>query len=141
MPRDFDWPAAKIQLRATILSGITPLGIPRIVKVWCIHLKEGEALFSGQFIQQSVARKPGHMIQPPFSISAARAALCTTWMIALAILWLTLTPQALPKSQSLPLDKVAHMAAVTALVLPVTWMAPRSPWLLVPLALGLGGAI
>ena len=117
MPRDFDWPAAKNQLRASSLSGITPLGIPRIVKVWCIHLKEGEALFSGQFIQQSVARKPCHMIQPPFfSISAARAALCTTWMIALAILWLTLTPQVLPKSQSLPLDKVAHMAAFTALV-------------------------
>jgi VanZ family protein len=82
------------------------------------------------------------MIQPlVFSISAARAALCATWMIASAILWFTLTPQALPKSQILPLDKVAHMAAFTALVLPVACMAPRSLWLLVPLALGLGGAI
>ena len=82
------------------------------------------------------------MIEPPvFSISAARAALCTTWMIALAILWLTLTPQALPKRQSLPLDKVAHMAAFTALVLPVAWMAPRRLRLFVPLAQGLGGAV
>ena len=82
------------------------------------------------------------MILPPiFSISAARVAFCATWMIALIILWFTLTPQALPKSQSLPLDKVAHIAAFTALVLPVAWMAPRSLWLLVPLALGLGGAI
>ena len=60
------------------------------------------------------------MILPPiFPISAARAALCATWMIALIILWFTLTPQALP----------------------VAWMAPRSLWLLVPLALGFGGAI
>ena len=80
-------------------------------------------------------------LPPIFPISAARAALCATWMIALIILWFTLTPQALPKSQSLPLDKVAYIAAFTALVLPVAWMAPRSLWLLGPLALGLGGAI
>tara|TARA_B110000503_G_C7079101_1_gene384336 strand:+ start:866 stop:1102 length:237 start_codon:yes stop_codon:yes gene_type:complete len=56
--RDLDRLVAKIQPRAAILSGVTPLGIPRIVKVWCIQLKEGEALFQANLYNRASPESP-----------------------------------------------------------------------------------
>lgn len=70
-------------------------------------------------------------------------ALAVTATIALgtAIIWLTLTPQDLPKIDTLPLDKLAHLAAFTALILPSAIMRPRFLWWTFPLAALLGFSI
>ena len=70
-------------------------------------------------------------------------ALAVTATIALgtAIIWLTLTPQDLPKFDTLPLDKLAHLAAFAALILPSAILRPRFLWWTFPLAALLGFSI
>ena len=67
-------------------------------------------------------------------------ALLATIAFAAVISWLTLTPQDLPKVDDLPVDKLAHIAAFAALIMPSAVLRPRFLWWTLPLAtlLGLG---
>lgn len=68
-------------------------------------------------------------------------ALGATIAVGVAILWFTLTPQALPENGALPLDKLAHLVAFALLILPTAWGYPHALAITLPLALVLGGAI
>ena len=68
-------------------------------------------------------------------------AVTATFTLGLTISWLTLTPQNLPKVDTLPVDKLAHVAAFTALILPSAILRPRFLWWTFPLAALLGFSI
>ena len=68
-------------------------------------------------------------------------AVAATIALGTAIIWLTLTPQDLPKIDTLPVDKLAHVAGFTALILPSAIMRPRFLWWTLPLAALLGFSI
>lgn len=70
-----------------------------------------------------------------------RLALVLTIALGIAILWLTLRPQTLPEFGRLPLDKVAHLLAFAALILPTAWLYPRALFVTLPMAVLLGAAI
>lgn len=62
-----------------------------------------------------------------------------TVAMAVAILLVTLTPVRFPGPAGS--DKLYHFAGFGALVLPAALVRPRWLWVVVPLAIGLGGAI
>jgi len=64
-----------------------------------------------------------------------------TVAIGLVVLWATLNPRALPETETVPLDKLAHAAAFALLILPSAWGYPQALIVTVPAALFLGGAI
>ncbi len=64
-----------------------------------------------------------------------------TIILGAAILWTTMTPQQLPQWNDLPIDKLVHLAAFAALILPTAWGYPQALVVTLPLAIGLGGAI
>ena len=68
-------------------------------------------------------------------------AVTATVTLGLTISWLTLTPQDLPKVDTLPVDKLAHVAAFAALILPSAILRPRFLWWIFPLAALLGFSI
>ena len=68
-------------------------------------------------------------------------AVTATLAQGIAISWLTLTPQDLPKVDTLPVDKLAHVAAFAALILPSAILRPRFLWWIFPLAALLGFSI
>ena len=68
-------------------------------------------------------------------------AVTATLALGIAISWLTLTPQDLPKVDTLPVDKLAHVAAFAALILPSAILRPRFLWWIFPLAALLGFSI
>ena len=69
-------------------------------------------------------------------------AVTATFALGIAISWLTLTPQDLPDlGPTLPVDKLAHVAAFTALILPSSILRPRFLWWTFPLAALLGFSI
>ena len=68
-------------------------------------------------------------------------AVSATVALGLSVSWLTLTPQDLPKIDTLPVDKLAHVAAFTALILPSAILRPRFLWWTFPLAALLGFSI
>ena len=68
-------------------------------------------------------------------------AVSATVALGLSVSWLTLTPQDLPKVDTLPVDKLAHVAAFTALILPSAILRPRFLWWTFPLAALLGFSI
>ena len=68
-------------------------------------------------------------------------AVTATFTLGLTISWLTLTPQNLPKVDTLPVDKLAHVAAFTALILPSAILRPRFLWWIFPLAALFGFSI
>jgi VanZ family protein len=70
-----------------------------------------------------------------------RLAVLLTIVLGVAIVWITLTPQSLPESGAIPLDKIAHLVAFTALILPTAWLYPRALFVTLPLAVLLGAAI
>lgn len=62
--------------------------------------------------------------------------------LGIVISWLTLTPQDLPDlGPSLPVDKLAHVAAFTALILPSAILRPQFLWWTFPIAALLGFSI
>ena len=65
-------------------------------------------------------------------------AVLATVALGLSVSWLTLTPQDLPKVDTLPVDKLAHVAAFAALILPSAILRPRFLWWTFPLAALLG---
>lgn len=77
----------------------------------------------------------------PYARLISIFALTTTAALAALICWLTLTPQDLPKVQSLPTDKLAHILAFAALIAPVAVLRPRFLWWILPLAALLGFGI
>jgi hypothetical protein len=89
--------------------------------------------------------KQGTMKQGAIKLTSAafrhRLALSLTIALSIAILWLTLRPQTLPDFGSLPLDKIAHLVAFAALILPTAWLYPRALVVTLPLAVLLGAAI
>ena len=68
-------------------------------------------------------------------------AVTATFALGLAVSWLTLTPQDLPKFYALPIDKLAHVAAFTALILPSAILRPQFLWWTFPIAALLGFSI
>lgn len=68
-------------------------------------------------------------------------AVTATLTLGTAVTWLTLTPQDLPKVDTLPIDKLAHVAAFTALIMPSAILRPRFLWWTFPLAALLGFSI
>ena len=69
-------------------------------------------------------------------------AVTATLTLGMVISWLTLTPQDLPDlGPTLPVDKLAHMAAFAALILPSSILRPRFLWWTFPLAALLGFSI
>ena len=68
-------------------------------------------------------------------------AVTATVALGLSVSWLTLTPQDLPKVDTLPVDKLAHVAAFTALILPSAILRPRFLRWTFPLAALLGFSI
>ena len=69
-------------------------------------------------------------------------AVTATVTLGVVISWLTLTPQDLPDlGPTLPVDKLAHVAAFTALILPSAILRPRFLWWTFPLAALLGFGI
>lgn len=69
-------------------------------------------------------------------------ALASTAALGGVICWLTLTPQDWSeRSTSLPADKLAHIAAFAALVLPSAILRPSFLWWTIPLAAALGVGI
>ena len=69
-------------------------------------------------------------------------AVTATVTLGVVISWLTLTPQDLPDlGATLPVDKLAHVAAFTALILPSSILRPRFLWWTFPLAAVLGFSI
>ena len=68
-------------------------------------------------------------------------AVLATVALGLSVSWLTLTPQDLPKVDTLPVDKLAHVAAFAALILPSAILRPRFLWWTFPLAALLGFSI
>ena len=69
-------------------------------------------------------------------------AVTATLALGIAISWLTLTPQDLPDlGPTLPVDKLAHMAAFAALILPSAVLRPRFLWWTFPLTALLGFSI
>jgi len=68
-------------------------------------------------------------------------AITATFAFGIVISWLTLTPQDLPKVDTLPVDKLAHVAAFTALILPSAILRPRFLWWTFPFAALLGFSI
>ena len=69
-------------------------------------------------------------------------AVTATVILGLTISWLTLTPKDLPDlGPTLPVDKLAHMAAFAALILPSAVLRPRFLWWIFPLAALLGFSI
>ena len=74
------------------------------------------------------------------TVTAIAAA--ATLALGIAISWLTLTPQDLPDlGPTLPVDKLAHVAAFAALILPSAILRPRFLWWTFPLAALLGCSI
>ena len=69
-------------------------------------------------------------------------AVTATFALGIAISWLTLSPQDLPDlGANLPVDKLAHVAVFTALILPSAILRPRFLWWTFPLAALLGFSI
>ena len=68
-------------------------------------------------------------------------AVSATFALGLAVSWLTLTPQDLPKIDTLPVDKLAHVTAFAALILTSAILRPRFLWWIFPLAALLGFSI
>ena len=68
-------------------------------------------------------------------------AVSATVALGLSVSWLTLTPQDLPKVDTLPVDKLAHVAAFTALILPSAILRPGFLWWTFPLTALLGFSI
>ncbi|MBV7410696.1 VanZ family protein [Maritimibacter sp. DP1N21-5] len=68
-------------------------------------------------------------------------ALGGSFLSAVMILWLTLTPQAVSEIKDLPLDKLAHVAAFAIYVLPTAALFPRALLPVVLLGVTLGGGI
>ena len=69
-------------------------------------------------------------------------AVTATVTLGVVISWLTLTPQDLPDlGPTLPVDKLAHVAAFTALIMPSAILRPRFLWWIFPLAALLGFSI
>jgi len=78
------------------------------------------------------------LVNPP---SRQSLALGATFVLGLAILWFTLTPQSMPDTRVVPVDKLAHLAAFAVLILPTAWGYPQALAVTLPLALVFGGAI
>lgn len=89
--------------------------------------------------------KQGAMKQRAMKLTSAafrhRLAVSLTIALSIAILWLTLRPQTLPDFGTLPLDKIAHLIAFAALILPTAWLYPRALVVTLPLAVVLGASI
>ena len=69
-------------------------------------------------------------------------AVTATLALGIVISWLTLTPQGLPDlGPTLAVDKLAHVAAFTALILPSAILRPRFLWWIFPLSALLGFSI
>ena len=68
-------------------------------------------------------------------------ALGGTVVLALLIVWGTLTPQVLPRTNSLPIDKLLHAGSFALYVLPSALFYPRALWAVLACGVLLGGGI
>lgn len=67
-------------------------------------------------------------------------AICLTFLLAIVILALTLTPISVPSGHGVT-DKTFHAIAFAALTLPIATFQPRWLWFSIPIFILFGGAI